>query len=350
MRDTVSEIRLTSTSKGAGCGCKIAPDVLQKILGNQLQDVSFDKLLIGNSTWDDASVYELDNVSALISSTDFFTPIVDEPYDFGWIAACNALSDIYAMGGRPILAQAILCWPVEKIDAIHANRVLQGGADACTKAGIPLAGGHSIESSEPIFGLAVNGLIDRRHLKTNAGASPGDALYLTKPLGTGILSTALKREKLTSEHFSLLNANLLKLNDVGTALGHVSEVNAMTDVTGFGLLGHLLEMCKASGNCVQLDRNAIPVLNGVEDYLAQGIYPDGAFRNWRSYGDSVKGVEGTDVLVYSDPQSNGGLLISVSQNGIPKIESIMNEHSLGIHKIGTISSAWVSDSPMIVVD
>jgi selenide,water dikinase len=328
----VEQIKLTQFSHGAGCGCKIAPKVLDEILHNNL-GVEENKLLVGNSSRDDAAVYDLGNGTALISTTDFFMPIVDDPFDFGRIAAANAISDVYAMGGKPILALAVLGWPVEKIPASIARKVIEGGRSICAEAGITLAGGHSIDSPEPIFGLAVSGLVQIENLKKNNTAKEGDYLFLTKPVGVGIFSTAMKRGLLKDGDEELLVSQLIKLNSIGEELGKIKEVNALTDVTGFGLLGHLIEMAEGSGLSAQISYNAIPKLKGVETYLKDRIVPDATYRNWNSYSTKVGFEKGVNVMeafnLLPDPQTNGGLLISVSEASAESVRALIGNEPIG---------------------
>ena len=307
------QIKLTQFSKGGGCGCKIAPSVLQQILTTENKG-SFASLLVGNESSDDAAVYQLNEETALISTTDFFVPIVDDAYDFGRIAAANAISDVYAMGGKPLMAVAILGWPVDKLSVDEAQKVLEGGRTICAEAGIPLAGGHTIDSAEPIFGLAVTGVAHPSHIKKNSAAKEGDVLFLTKPVGVGVLSTALKRGVLKEEHYSVLLQKMTGLNKAGEALGRLKSVHALTDVTGFGLLGHLIEMAEGSDVSIDLNYNAIQKIAGLQDYLSQRTIPDATFRNWNSYSSKVDFATGVDVMeafnVLPDPQTNGGLLVA----------------------------------------
>ncbi|HMK02657.1 MAG TPA: selenide, water dikinase SelD [Ferruginibacter sp.] len=325
-------IKLTQYSHGAGCGCKIAPKVLDEILkSNSLSPINKD-LLVGNSSKDDAAVYDLGNGTALISTTDFFMPIVDDAFDFGRIASANAISDVYAMGGKPILAIAILGWPVDKLPAALAQQVLEGSRKICEGAGIPLAGGHSIDSTEPIFGLSVSGLVDIKHLKKNDTAKAGDAIFITKPLGVGILSTAQKRGLLKEAHLPVMIKQMTQLNKIGEALGKISGVNAMTDVTGFGLLGHLIEMAEGSGLSAEINYSALPVIDGAREYLSQRIVPDATYRNWNSYSDKVKFEKRVNVMeafnLLPDPQTNGGLLISVNENSVEAVKALLRENDL----------------------
>ncbi|MCA6450043.1 MAG: selenide, water dikinase SelD [Chitinophagaceae bacterium] len=325
-------VKLTQFSHGAGCGCKIAPAVLDTILQSRSSFSDNKNLLVGNSSKDDAAVYDLGNGTALISTTDFFTPIVDDAFAFGRIAGANAISDVYAMGGKPLLAIAILGWPVEKLPAELAQQVLEGAREICAEAGIPLAGGHSIDSPEPIFGLAVNGLVEIDQLKQNSTAREGDLLLLTKPLGVGILSTAQKRNVLKEEHLPLMIKQLGTLNKAGEALGKINGVHAMTDVTGFGLLGHLIEMAEGSKLGAELVYQQIPILAAAKEYLPQRIVPDATYRNWNGYSSKVGFGPGVNVMeaftVLPDPQTNGGLLIAVDPAALAEVQEVLKEQGL----------------------
>ena len=327
-------VKLTQFSHGAGCGCKIAPAVLDKILQSTALFDDNKQLLVGNSSKDDAAVYDLGNGNALISTTDFFTPIVDDAFAFGKIASANAISDVYAMGGRPILAIAILGWPVDKLPAELAQQVLEGARQICAEAGIPLAGGHSIDTPEPIFGLAVNGLVAIDQLKQNNTAQVGDVLFLTKPLGVGILSTAQKRDVLKEEHLALMLAQLSTLNKAGEAFGKIKGVHAMTDVTGFGLLGHLIEMAEGSGLSAELIYHNIPILDAAKEYLPQRIVPDATYRNWNGYSSKVGFAPGVNVMeaftILPDPQTNGGLLIAVAPGSINEVQEVLRSFGLDV--------------------
>ena len=329
--------RLTQYSHGAGCGCKIAPKVLDEILKSNISLPDNDRLLVGNHSRDDAAVYDMGNGTALISTTDFFMPIVDDPFDFGRIAAANSISDVYAMGGKPLMAIAILGWPVEKIPADIAQKVVEGGRSVCAEAGIPLAGGHSIDSPEPIFGLAVTGVVPKENLKQNNTAQEGDYLFLTKPLGVGILATAQKRGLLKEEHLPALISQLTALNKVGEELGKIKEVTAMTDVTGFGLLGHLIEMAEGSGLSAEIYYDKLPVAAGVREYISQRIFPDATTRNWSSYSDRVKFEKGVNVMeaftLLPDPQTNGGLLVSVKEEAIEAVKDIIGKEILPVGRM-----------------
>ena len=329
---TDEKILLTQYSHGAGCGCKISPKVLDEILRGNTVMPDNDKLIIGNQSKDDAAVYDIGNGMALISTTDFFMPIVDDAFDFGRVAAANAISDVYAMGGQPLMAIAILGWPVEKLPPSLAQAVLEGGRFVCKEAGIPLAGGHSIDTTEPMFGLAVTGLSPIANIKRNNTANEGDVLLLTKPIGTGILSTAQKRGKLKDEHKSALIKQLTSLNKAGEALGKIKGVTAMTDVTGFGLMGHLIEMAEGSGLGAELYYSSIPVLDGVPEYLQERIVPDATYRNWNSYNQHVGFDKGVNVMqafsLLPDPQTNGGLLIAVNGSSLEEVKEVLKNAGL----------------------
>lgn len=321
-----TDIKLTAYSHGAGCGCKISPAILNEILHSD-QNYDFDPaLLVGNDTRDDAAVYDLGDGQAMISTTDFFMPIVDDPYDFGRIASANAISDIYAMGGRPILAIAILGWPISKLPASLARRVLEGSRAICAQAGITLAGGHSIDSQEPIFGLAVNGLVQTRHLKKNSTATAGCRLYLTKKLGVGILSTAQKKGILSPEHALIARDSMIKLNSLGQSVGELDYVRAMTDVTGFGLLGHLIELCEGSGLQASIRVSDVPVMDIAGAYLDQDAVPGGTLRNLDSYGHKVSPLSTRNKMILADPQTSGGLLIAVEEEAAERFEVFLKEH------------------------
>lgn len=332
MDNTTNDIKLTQYSHGAGCGCKIAPAVLEQILKGQTTAIHDAKLLVGNASKDDAAVYDLGNGTALISTTDFFMPIVDDAFDFGRIAAANAISDVYAMGGKPLVAIAILGWPVEKLPAELAQQLIAGGRATCDAAGIPLAGGHSIDSTEPIFGLAVTGIVPIENLKQNNTAKEGDVLFLTKPLGVGILATAQKRSVLTPELQAVMTEQMAKLNTIGEALGKIKGVHAMTDVTGFGLLGHLIEMADGSGLGAEVYYNKLQILDGAKEYLAQRIVPDATYRNWNSYSAQVGFETGVDVMqafsILPDPQTNGGMLISVAPESADEVTALFKANGL----------------------
>ena len=335
--EPAAPVRLTQHSHGAGCGCKIAPAVLETILKSDLGTYPEKKLLVGYGSRDDAAVYDIGSGRAMISTTDFFSPIVDDAFDFGRIAATNAISDVYAMGGRPLMAVAILGWPIEKLGPELAQRVVEGGRQACHDAGIPLAGGHSIDAPEPFFGLAVTGEVDVANIKRNDTAKAGDVLFLTKPLGVGILSTAQKRGKLRAEHTHIGRDIMCRLNNVGYELGKLNGVTAMTDVTGFGLAGHLLEMCQGADLSATLEFERIPIIPEARTYIAEGCYPDGAFRNWKSYGHQISGAESMErMLIMSDPQTSGGLLISVDRPQLAIVEQLFLQDEHVYSQIGSM--------------
>lgn len=316
--EATETIKLTQYSHGAGCGCKISPKVLDCILTSAAAIPVDPMLLVGNDKKDDAAVYDMGNGTAVISTTDFFMPIVDDAFDFGKIASVNAISDVYAMGGKPLIAIAILGWPVNKIPAEVAQQVLEGSRNVCNEAGIPLAGGHSIDSPEPIFGLAVTGVVNIKNIKKNSTATIGSKLFLTKPLGVGILTTAQKKGIVKKEHFEMAVNSMTKLNSLGYELGKLSYVKALTDVTGFGLLGHLIEMSEGSGLTAVIDFKKIPVLKILEEYIAQRSFPGGTNRNWESYSHKVLTGTGIAVdeyrkLILCDPQTSGGLLVAVEK-------------------------------------
>lgn len=329
-------IRLTEYSHGAGCGCKIAPAVLNRILEGIPQTTSDPRLLVGNGARDDAAVFALDEERVVISTTDFFMPIVDDPADFGAIASVNAISDIYAMGGRPIMAIAILGWPIDKLDAAVAGEVLRGASEACARAGIALAGGHSIDAPEPIFGLAVTGTASRNEIRTNTQARAGCDLYLTKPLGIGILTTAQKRGVVRAEDFAEARGLMLTLNDLGPELARLDAVATMTDVTGFGLLGHLIELCEGSGLCAEIRYEAVPRLSSLPRYLDQGTLPGGTIRNFRSYGHKVGSLTDEQQAILCDPQTSGGLLVAVEPAGREELQRAVRARGLDLEPIGAL--------------
>ena len=317
------EIKLTHYSHGTGCGCKIAPAVLDEILKSKFIAPKNDKLIVGNSSKDDAAVYDIGNGQALISTTDFFMPIVDDAFDFGKIASANAISDVYAMGGKPLMAVAILGWPVNKLSTELAQQVIEGARSICAEAGIPLAGGHSIDSPEPIFGLAVTGIIDLKNLKQNNTAKEGDLIYLTKKIGVGILATAEKKGLLKEEHKGIAAKQMMQLNKLGEKAGQLKGVTAMTDVTGFGLLGHLIEMAEGANLSAEINYSKIPLIDGLGFYISQMCVPDNSFRNWSSYDPKVSGITGDSLLTLCDPQTNGGLLITVDPKSKNEFETLL---------------------------
>jgi selenide, water dikinase len=333
----MGEIKLTQYSKAAGCGCKIAPEALQQILSG-LKIFPDKNLLVGNESNDDAAVYDIGNNQCIISTTDFFMPIVDNAFDFGQIAAANSLSDVYAMGGKPLMAVAILGWPIEKIPASEAQHVLQGAIEICKRANIPLAGGHSIDSAEPIFGLAVTGLVQKQNIKKNNTCKEEDLLYLTKAIGSGILATAMKRGKLSTSHYSILLKSMTTLNTFGAVCGEKDYVNAMTDITGFGLLGHLCEMLEKTGLSAAMEINKIPVLEGTTDYIKEFIYPDNTTRNYNAAKEKVSGLNGLEFMTLCDPQTSGGLLISVDSKHKSDFEKILSENKQEAFLIGKVEN------------
>ncbi|WP_372866945.1 selenide, water dikinase SelD [Pseudomonas sp.] len=329
-------IRLTQYSHGAGCGCKISPKVLEVILaGSGAQNLD-PNLWVGNASRDDAAVYAIDEERGVVSTTDFFMPIVDDPFDFGRIAATNAISDIYAMGADPLMAIAILGWPVNVLAPEVARDVIRGARSVCDQAGIPLAGGHSIDAPEPIFGLAVTGLVEKRHMKRNDTATVGCKLYLSKPLGIGILTTAEKQAKLRSEDVGLARDWMCTLNKPGSRFGKLPGVTAMTDVTGFGLLGHLVEMADGSGLTARVEFAKVPRLASVEYYLEQGCVPGGTQRNFDSYGEKIAPLPELYKLLLCDPQTSGGLLIAVTAEGEAEFLALAAELGLALEPIGQL--------------
>ena len=337
MTTNTSPIKLTEYSHGAGCGCKIAPAVLDEILSGNIFEEFSEQLLVGNHSRDDAAVYDMGNGEAVISTTDFFMPIVDDAFDFGRIAATNAISDVYAMGGLPIMAIAILGWPIDKLDTAIAREVINGGRQACHDAGIILAGGHSIDAPEPIFGLAVTGRVPISQLKRNDTAKIGDRLYLTKALGIGILTTAEKKKILKNEHKNIARDTMCQLNTIGALLAKVVGVTAMTDVTGFGLLGHLTEMCEGSGLMATIQATAIPKLEAVDFYLQQGAIPGGSDRNYASYGHKIGAISVVNRQLFCDPQTSGGLLVAVKPEYCVEVEALFVAQNIPVHCIGELA-------------
>ena len=317
------KIRLTEFSHGGGCGCKIAPAVLSEILANsQIKGILPKDLLVGTETADDAAVYRLNDTQALVATTDFFTPIVDDPYDFGRIAATNAISDVYAMGGRPIMALALVGMPLEKLPVSVIRKVLEGGESVCALAGIPVAGGHSIDTLEPIYGLVALGIVDPRKVKRNSTARPGDALILGKPLGVGILSAVLKKGQLSEAGYRAMLDWTTRLNTPGEALAELPGVHALTDVTGFGLAGHLLEVLRGSKLAGEVRFDALPVIPEALEWVRQGVATGASDRNWKGYGHEVTlpadSAEWKRRLV-TDPQTSGGLLVSCAEAAVPQV-------------------------------
>jgi len=321
-------VKLTQYSHGAGCGCKISPKVLNDILSQSSTVFNDPRLLVGNNTLDDAAVYEIDNEQVIISTTDFFMPIVDDPFDFGGIASVNAISDIYAMGGTPIMAVAILCWPVNILSAEIAGQVIEGAKRACARAGINIAGGHSIDGPEPIFGLAVTGIAHKKQIRQNCTAIAGCELFLTKPLGIGILSTAQKKGVLLDKDLQTARELMLTINLIGKELGNLEGVKAVTDVTGFGLLGHLIEMCEGSGLSAVINYQNVPRINNIDYYIEQKTFPGGTFRNYDSYGHKVSAMSDQLKCLLCDPQTSGGLLIAVDPEGIEEFLKVAGDFGL----------------------
>ena len=329
--------RLTQYSHGAGCGCKIAPSVLDKILKkDDLDATGFPGLIVGNQERDDAAVFDLGDGTAVVSTTDFFMPIVDDAKDFGRIASVNAISDIYAMGAKPLVAIAILGWPIKELPPELANEVMNGARSACRDAGIPLAGGHSIDSPEPIFGLAVTGQVNINQLKKNGGAKPGAHLFLTKGLGVGILSTSEKQGKLREQDKSLARNSMVQLNKIGQLFGQQDYIQAMTDVTGFGLLGHLSEMCEASDASALIHFDRVPLLDeeAINYYLDQKCIPGGTNRNWDSYGDKIGHMTDRQRNILCDPQTSGGLLVAVDETALEEFDALLRSEGLELEAIG----------------
>lgn len=343
-------VKLTQYSHGAGCGCKISPAILDKILHSPVPMLPDSRLLVGNDKRDDAAVLDLGNGTALISTTDFFMPIVDDAYDFGRIASANAISDVYAMGGKPVLAIAILGWPIEKLSPEIAQKVLEGSRAVCAEAGITLAGGHSIDCPEPVFGLAVNGLVNIGHLKQNSTAVAGCRLYLTKALGVGILSTAQKKGLLRPADAVIALNSMVTLNKLGEVFGRLPYVKAMTDVTGFGLLGHLVEMCAGSGLSAVIEFDKVPTIVALPFYLGQHCFPGGTQRNWNSYGHQVSELRDDQRYIMADPQTSGGLLVAVEEAYASEFEALLKEQGLPeqlCHSFGLLKASH--DGVMIEV-
>jgi selenide,water dikinase len=344
----MNPIKLTQYSHGAGCGCKISPQVLDKMLQSQLPKFSHPNLIVGNESRDDAAVFDLGDGSGIISTTDFFMPIVDDPFDFGRVAATNAISDVYAMGGQPLMAIAILGWPVDKLAPEVAAMVIDGARSVCAQANICLAGGHSIDAPEPIFGLAVTGRVALENLQRNDQAQAGDRLMLTKPLGVGILTTAEKRGILREEDVNLARDNMVKLNNIGTKLAPLKGVHAMTDVTGFGLMGHLVEVCEGSKLQAQIEFSNVPLLTDLQYYLDQDCFPGGSGRNFDSYGHKLGPLSEDQVNILCDPQTSGGLLVAVAEDQIQAAEAICHTEQHDCIWIGHLSAPkdlqkhWIS--------
>lgn len=326
-------IRLTEFSHGGGCGCKIAPADLEVLLQTDFEPAA-DALLVDNSSRDDAAVYDLGNGTAIVSTTDFFMPIVDDPFDFGRVAATNAISDIYAMGGTPVMAIAIFGWPLDKLPLEVGRLVIEGGRHVCREAGATLGGGHSIDAPEPIFGLAVTGVVSTAHIKRNNSARPGNNIYLTKPLGVGILTTAQKQKVLEKGHEGIAVESMCTLNRIGARLAPLDAVTAMTDVTGFGLAGHLIEICEGSGASAVIDFDSVPLLPHVEQYLQQGCSPGGTGRNIASAGNKIGAATDRQLNILCDPQTSGGLLVTVDEHAEEEFLAIAAKNGLALQSIG----------------
>jgi len=334
-----SALRLTEFSHGGGCGCKIAPGVLQEILAHSAPGIIPPELLVGTETSDDAAVYRLNDTQALVATTDFFMPIVDDPYDFGRIAAANALSDVYAMGGRPILALALVGMPIGKLPLAEIRRILEGGASICRAAGIPVAGGHTIDSVEPIYGLVALGLVDPRQVKRNSGALAADRLILGKPLGVGVYSAALKKDMLQPEAYAEMIRHATRLNTPGAAFAAMEGVHALTDVTGFGLLGHLLEICRGSQLAARLEWSRIPLLPDALSLANEGLITGASARNWASYGDAVELAPGLDPAaqaLLTDPQTSGGLLVACAPERAREVLATFSHQGFQAAEIGEL--------------
>ena len=334
-----AEPRLTSLAHGGGCGCKIAPGVLSEILRGQAPLPVPPELLVGIETSDDAAVYKLNDRQAVVATTDFFMPIVDDPHDFGRIAATNAISDVYAMGGTPLFALALVGMPVNVLSTVTIGAILDGGASACRAAGIPIASGHTIDSVEPIYGLVAIGLVDPAHVKSNAGARPGDVLVLGKPLGVGIFSAALKKSALDTAGYARMIDTTTRLNTPGPDLGRLDGVHAMTDVTGFGLAGHALEMARGSKCRLEVDWSAVPLLEGARDLAAAGFVTGASGRNWASYGGEVsflREMSALDRALMCDPQTSGGLLVACASSSAPAVLDVFRAHGFDAATIGGV--------------
>ena len=338
--------RLTSLSHGGGCGCKIAPGVLSQILKSTSAMPLPPQLLVGIETADDAAVYQLNDEQALIATTDFFMPIVDDPFDFGRIAATNAISDVYAMGGIPIMALALVGMPISVLPPETIGKILDGGQSVCREAGIPIAGGHTIDSVEPIYGLVVMGLVHPKRIKRNADARVGDRLILGKPLGVGVLSAALKKDALSAEGYAQMIANTTQLNTPGAELSALAGVHAMTDVTGFGLAGHALEMARGSHTTIQINMHQVPLLDNVRALAEQGMLTGASGRNWSAYGHEIQlgvSLNAIDQALLSDPQTSGGLLVACSPESVDEVLAVFHRHGfVAATEVGTIVQAMPS--------
>ncbi len=323
--------RLTELAHGGGCGCKLAPAVLESIIARSGAGLLPKQLLVGIETGDDAAVYQINETQAIVATTDFFMPVVDDPFDFGAIAATNAISDVYAMGGRPLFALAMVGMPINQLPVEIIRKILAGGESVCAKAGIPVAGGHSIDSVEPIYGLVAIGLVDPRKVKRNADAKPGDRIILGKALGVGIYSAAIKKEKLSASGYAAMIASTTQLNTPGLRLAELEDVHALTDVTGFGLLGHLLEVCKGSGVAATLHWDQVPLLPGVLDLVKAGFKTGASTRNWDGYGKSVDLGGHGDIgkTLLTDPQTSGGLLVTCAPDAADRVLDVFHSEGFG---------------------
>ncbi|UCU95618.1 selenide, water dikinase SelD [Hydrogenophaga taeniospiralis] len=341
--NAATQPRLTSLSHGGGCGCKIAPGVLSEILKGTAAMPMPKELLVGIETADDAAVYQLNDEQALIATTDFFMPIVDDPYEFGRIAATNAISDVYAMGGTPIMALALVGMPISVLSTETIGKILQGGQDVCRAAGIPIAGGHTIDSVEPIYGLVAMGLVHPKRVKRNADAKAGDRLILGKPIGVGVLSAALKKDALPAEGYAQMIANTTKLNTPGPDLAKLDGVHALTDITGFGLAGHVLEMARGSNTTVKIDMARVPLITGVRGLAAQGMVTGASGRNWAAYGHEVRlgaNLQPVDQALLSDPQTSGGLLVACAPEAVAEVLALFERHGFAeAAEVGEIVAA-----------
>ncbi|MFM9944697.1 MAG: selenide, water dikinase SelD [Bacteroidia bacterium] len=331
-------IKLTQFSSSSGCGCKIHPGELEEILKNLKTGMDFPNLIVGNSSADDASVMKLPNGDFLIQTSDFFTPIVDDPFLFGQIAAANALSDVFAMGGKPLMANALLGWPTDKLSPEIANQVLKGAIEICNRVNIPLAGGHSIKILEPIFGLSVIGICKPIQLKTNSGANAGDIIYITKPIGTGILASALKKGKLSNEGLKNLISVTTKVNSEGALFGNIIYISAMTDITGFGFLGHLLEMCKGANLGAEISSSSVPVIAEAKALAAQFIMPDNTYRNWNAFEKQTNNLPADLFALVNDPQTNGGLMVAVDKGFYLNFETFCEKAGITFFKVGCFNN------------
>ena len=334
----MKSIKLTEYSHGAGCGCKISPILLEEILQTTTKVSPYPKLLVGNANKDDAAAFDLGNGTSVLSTTDFFMPIVDDAFTFGQIAATNALSDIYAMGGKPLMGISIFGWPIDKLSAEVGREVIEGGRNVCEAANIPLAGGHSIDSPEPIFGLAVTGLVNNEHLMQNSDAKEDCLIFLTKPLGIGILTTAQKQKKIQDGHIDHAIKAMVTLNKIGTELAMLDGVVSMTDVTGFGLLGHLVEICEASSISAEIWFDKVPLLPNIEHYRQLGCIPGGARKNFMSYGSKISEMTQQQREILCDAQTSGGLLVIVEKTKIDSFLELTKQHNLSLEAIGETHS------------